>query len=162
MRLQKATRYALYAVADLAARPGSYVSASSIAARHNISTNHLAKVLRELGKARLVESVRGSGGGYRFAANARRVTLLDIVRLFEEVSEEAREIADNGEGAEAGRALARILGEIEELAEATLDSVTIETMLKLVDGESRRGRQQTTAQRPGPRSGGEHDEKASK
>lgn len=133
MKLQKATRCALYAIIELAAQPDGYLSVASIAERHNISTNHLAKVLRDLGRARLVESVRGAGGGYRFCGNARRVTLLDVVRLFEDIGEDSRTIAGSGEGADIGVALARIMGEIEELAEATLDSVTLETMLKLVD-----------------------------
>jgi 1-acyl-sn-glycerol-3-phosphate acyltransferase len=41
-------------------------------------------VLAELARAGIVESVRGVGGGYRFAANARRLTLLDVIRLFED------------------------------------------------------------------------------
>ena len=85
MSLQKATLFALYAVLELAEDTDRQLSASEIAERYNISTNHLAKVLRDLGRAGLVESVRGAGGGYRFCGNAKRTTLLDVVRLFEEV-----------------------------------------------------------------------------
>lgn len=85
MSLQKATLFALYAVLELAEDNDRQLSASEIAERYNISTNHLAKVLRDLGRAGLVESVRGAGGGYRFCGNAKRTTLLDVVQLFEEV-----------------------------------------------------------------------------
>ena len=59
--------------------------AAEIAAKYGESPHHLAKVLSELARAGIVESVRGVGGGYRFAANARRLTLLDVIRLFEDI-----------------------------------------------------------------------------
>jgi len=85
MRLQKATRCALYAVLELASEPDRQMSANEIAEKYGISTNHLAKVLRNLGREGLVEAVRGAGGGYRFAGNPKRTTLLDVIRLFETV-----------------------------------------------------------------------------
>lgn len=135
MKLHKATRYALYAILELAANPDRYLSVSEIAEKHHISTNHLAKVLRDLGRAGLVESVRGAGGGYQFSGNARRITLYDVVSLFEDLGEDSRRVATSGEGADVGRALFRVLREIEELAEATLESITLDTMLKLVTRE---------------------------
>ena len=83
MKLQKATRFAIYSLLDLAREPGRQRSAGEIAQRYGISTNHLAKVMRELGRAGLVEAERGVGGGYRFVGNAKRVTLWDVVSLFE-------------------------------------------------------------------------------
>jgi Rrf2 family protein len=67
MRLHRATRLALYAVLELAATPERQVSAADIAAKFGVSINHLAKVLRDLGRANLVEAVRGAGGGIAFA-----------------------------------------------------------------------------------------------
>ncbi|TAN57462.1 MAG: Rrf2 family transcriptional regulator, partial [Rhodospirillales bacterium] len=69
MRLQKATRCALYAILELASDPKRQLSANEIAEKYDISTNHLAKVLRSLGREGLVEAVRGAGGGYRFSGN---------------------------------------------------------------------------------------------
>ena len=40
-----------------------------------MSTHHLAKVLRKLGRAGLLHAARGAGGGYRFAANPKRIIL---------------------------------------------------------------------------------------
>ena len=85
MKLQKASRFALYAVLELAADPARQLSAAEIAGKYGISTNHLAKVLRDLGRAGLVDSVRGVGGGYRFSGNAKRVTLYDVIEIFEDV-----------------------------------------------------------------------------
>jgi Rrf2 family transcriptional regulator, nitric oxide-sensitive transcriptional repressor len=137
MRLQIATRIALYAILQLAADPRKQLAAAEIAERFGISVNHLAKVLRTLGRAGLVEALRGAGGGYRFRANARRVTLLDVIRLFEEVGAGAR--ADREPGAESaeGRALQRVMDEIDDIAGATLGSITLATMQKLVDEQRR-------------------------
>ena len=129
MKLQTSTRLAIHAVAQLAARPGAQLSAAVIARRSGISVNHLVKVLRTLGRARLVEAARGAGGGYRFRGNPRRVTLLEVMELFEDVGPPRS--AGIGARTPEGRALARILEEIGDMTRATLGSVTIATFLKV-------------------------------
>ena len=137
MRLQTATRIAIYAVLELAAAPAKQLSAAEIAERFGISVNHLAKVLRTLGRAGLVEALRGVGGGYRFRGNGKRVTLLDVILLFEPVGPSADGAREPGAATPPGRALRRVLSEIDETARATLSSVTVATMLKLVAQEGR-------------------------
>jgi Rrf2 family transcriptional regulator, nitric oxide-sensitive transcriptional repressor len=133
VKLQIATRLALYAVLQLAAEPEKQFAAAEIAARFGISVNHLAKVLRTLGRAGIVEAVRGAGGGYRLRANVKRTTLLDVIRLFEDVEPTARAEDGTGEGSVEGRALRRVLVEIDDIARATLSSITLATMLKLME-----------------------------
>ncbi len=137
MRLQIATRIALYAILDLAADPARQLSAGDIAERFGISGNHLSKVLRTLGRAGLVEALRGAGGGYRFRGNAKRVTLLDVIRLFEEVGPNDAEARDPGSVTPEGHALRVVLDEIDDTARATLSSITLATMMKLVEQERR-------------------------
>lgn len=132
MRLQKSTRFALYAVLELAANPDRQVSAGEIADKYDISLNHLAKVLRTLGRSGVVDASRGAGGGYRFAANPRRTTLLDVIQLFENVEPILAGEREPGDATDAGLALQRVLGEIEDTARATFSSITIDTMLKLI------------------------------
>ena len=67
-------------------------------------------------------------GGYRFTGNRRRTTLMDIVALFEPVPGRRRKEA--GEETAIGAALQRVLSEIDEIAEATLRSISLETLLK--------------------------------
>lgn len=138
MRLQKATQCALFAVLELANYPENQLSATDIAEKYGISANHLAKVLRDLGRAGLVESVRGAGGGYRFCGNTKRTTLYDLVQLFEDVGAELREGREESDHTEVGQALGRILNEIDEIAIATLRSITIATFLKTMHWHAER------------------------
>ncbi len=154
MKLQIATRIAIYAVCELASRPDRQLSASQIAERFDISVNHLGKVLRTLGRAGLVEALRGVGGGHRFRGNPKRVTLLDIIELFEEVGPRPRGPHDPGASTLEGRALARVLDEIDDMTRATLGSITIATMLKIGQRKPPAGAQEgKQASRPRSRSG---------
>lgn len=134
MRLQKATELALYSILEFAANPNAQVSAAEIAEKYGVSSHHLAKVLRELGRAGLVESTRGVGGGYRFTGNAKRLTLFDVIELFETLGPDTdgQQLATAGE-----RALARVTSEIDEIAKSTFRSITVDTMLKLLAREER-------------------------
>jgi Rrf2 family protein len=132
MRLQKATRCALYAVLELASDPKRQLSANEIAEKYGISTNHLAKVLRSLGREGLVEAVRGAGGGYRFSGNVKRTTLLDVIRLFETVETVSSGEREPGDETPEGLALTQVTLEIEAIERATFNSITLDTMLKLV------------------------------
>ncbi len=125
-----ATSLALYSTLEFAANPGRPVTAAEIAAKYGVSLHHLSKVLADLARAGLLDSVRGVGGGYRFAGNPKRLTLLDVIELFEQTVESGN---GNGERNEVETALAQVLSEIDEITKATFGSITIETMLKLVE-----------------------------
>lgn len=129
MKLQKASLFALYAVLELAAEPGRQLSATEIAEKYDISIHHLAKVMQRLVRAGLVQAVRGVGGGYRFAGNVNRTTLLQVIELYEPL-ESTIEVPP---GAAAGHGVAaelqRIGAEIDELTRSVLDSITLKTAL---------------------------------
>ena len=137
MKLQKNTRLALYSVLEFAIDPTRHVSAAEIAAKYDVSPHHLAKVLSELARAGVVESVRGVGGGYRFAGNARRLTLMDVIRLFEELGTADADRREPGESTPVGQALGSVLSEIDEIAKATMSSITLATMLRLLERQQR-------------------------
>ena len=128
MKLQKNTFLALYSVLEFAAEPARQFSAADIAGKYDVSPHHLAKVLMRLRRAGLVSAARGAGGGYRFAGNPKRVTLLDVIGLFESIGAGGAP-AKRRRGLE--RALERVLAEIDETAKATFGSITLETMFKL-------------------------------
>ncbi|MGE5538569.1 MAG: Rrf2 family transcriptional regulator [Gemmatimonas sp.] len=133
MKLQKATLFALFAVLELARDPTRQMSAADIAERYGISVNHLAKVLRDLGRAGLVEAVRGAGGGYRFSGNAKRTSLYDVINLFGDIATDAGEIEGSAGATDVGRALASVLREVDEIALATFKSISLATLIKALD-----------------------------
>ena len=128
MKLQTATRLGLYATLELARDPDRTLSAAELGEHFDVSTHHLAKVLRVLGTAGLVDAERGAAGGYRFIGNRKRTTLMDIVALFEPAP--GSRPKEPGEDTDIGRALQCVLLEIDEIAEATLRSISLETMLR--------------------------------
>lgn len=133
MRLQISTSLALYSVLEFAANPERAISAADIAAKYEVSTHHLAKVLRELVRSGILESTRGVGGGYRFAGNARRLTLQDVIELFEDLGDRAGRSRQPGASTDVGAALGIVLTEIDEIAKATFRSITVSTMLRLIE-----------------------------
>ena len=132
MKLQTATRLGLYAALELARDPERTLSVTELAGRFGVSAHHLAKVLPTLAAAGLVRGGRGASGGYRFTGNRRRTTLMDIVALFEPAP--GQRAKEPGEHTDIGRALQRVLAEIDEIAEATLRSISLETMLRSTTG----------------------------
>ncbi len=134
MKLQKASRYALYAVLHLASEPGKQFSTAEIAEAYDVSIHHLAKVMRTLVRSGLIESVRGVGGGYRFSGNLRRTTLWDIIHEFESLESDIDtpdQLSGNARVVISG--LDSVMDEIDGLNRATLDSITLKTLLRYGD-----------------------------
>jgi Rrf2 family iron-sulfur cluster assembly transcriptional regulator len=80
------SQYALRALSHLARQEGEAVLGRDLARSVEIPANYLSKVLLTLRNAGLVDTARGSGGGYRLRRPATDIRLIDIVELFEEVS----------------------------------------------------------------------------
>ena len=136
MNLQKSTAIALCSVLEAALDPGRQISSADIAEKYALSPHHLAKVLRRLGRAGLLESSRGVGGGYRFSGNAKRVTLMDIIDLFEDmIVDPGGNRKENATGVEL--AIAQVLTEIDETAKAVFKSITIATMIGLIERQGK-------------------------
>mgnify|MGYP000817849738 CR=1 FL=1 len=77
-------RYALRVMIDLAEhRSGEFISLKEIAQRQEISEKYLESIVRTLVKAKVVESLRGKGGGYRLTKNPEQYTVGEILRLTE-------------------------------------------------------------------------------
>ena len=78
--------------ADLALRvlmylrvaPGRRGSIADIAAAHRVSHTHLDKVVRRMGDADLVTTVRGRGGGVQLTRDPSTITVGDVMRAMED------------------------------------------------------------------------------
>jgi len=131
MKLQISSQIAIFALLELAAVPERQLAVAEIGEKYGVSSHHLAKVMQALARAGLVRAVRGARGGYQFCGNARRTTLLDVIRLFEDFgSAEGR--SEKWEATAEGVALREVLTEMDDIAGATLGSITLATMRKLV------------------------------
>ena len=128
MKLQQATRCAIWSVIELASRPEEPIRAQELAETYRTSKNHLVRILHSLTKARIVTSARGPGGGFTFCGNAKRLTLYDIICLFETgwPNEEGDEVAPVNPL--AGE-LSRVFHEVDRITSATLRSVTVQTII---------------------------------
>jgi Rrf2 family iron-sulfur cluster assembly transcriptional regulator len=85
MKLSTKGRYAMVALADLAlAREEERVSLAEISRRQDISLPYLEQLFVKLRRARLVESVRGPGGGYRLARPPETIRVSDILQAVDE------------------------------------------------------------------------------
>lgn len=85
--LSTTSEYALRALAHLAHQPrGTALLGRDLAQAVEIPANYLSKVLLTLRNAGLVDTTRGSGGGYRLRKPAEEIYLIDVVELFEEIS----------------------------------------------------------------------------
>ncbi len=128
MKLQQATRYAIWAVIELASRPDEQIPAQELAELYQVSKSHLVRILYALTRANIVTSARGPGGGFAFCGNAKRLTLYDIICLFE--TGWPNEEDDNLKlGNPLAGELSRVLHEVDRITSATLKSVTVQTII---------------------------------
>lgn len=82
MKISRRGLYALRALLVLAdLKPGEVAKIATVSAGQGIPQKFLESILVTLKNARLVESVRGSMGGYRLKRPASEIMLGEIVRL---------------------------------------------------------------------------------
>ncbi|QPH53717.1 Rrf2 family transcriptional regulator [Pontivivens ytuae] len=85
MKLSTKGRYAMIALADLAAQGSeTLVTLSEISGRQDISLAYLEQLFVKLRRAGLVDSVRGPGGGYRLARDPAQIRVSEILAAVDE------------------------------------------------------------------------------
>jgi FeS assembly SUF system regulator len=83
LRIGKLTDYATVVLASLAQDVERYRAATELAERTHLSGPTVSKVLKELQRAHLVSSARGSHGGYRLARPPEQISAAQILDVFE-------------------------------------------------------------------------------
>ena len=83
MRLSEYTDYSLRVLMYCAAHPGRLVTIGELAEHHQVSKNHLMKVVNDLSRQGVIETTRGRGGGLRLLQSADQIRVGDIVRVSE-------------------------------------------------------------------------------
>ena len=84
MRLTTHTDYALRVLIYLALAQDRLATIREISERYDISRNHLMKIVRELGQAGYVETVRGKSGGIRLGQPPEDISIGAVVRDMED------------------------------------------------------------------------------
>ncbi len=78
-------RYALRVMIDLAEhRSEEFISLKEVAQRQEISEKYLESIIRLLVRAKMLDSLRGKGGGYRLRKAPEEYTVGSILRLTED------------------------------------------------------------------------------
>lgn len=84
MKISTKGRYALRLMLDIALTGGEApVSLRDVAQRQDISDKYLEQIITPLGRAGLVRSVRGAGGGYLLTRRPEEYTVGEILRVLE-------------------------------------------------------------------------------
>lgn len=83
MKLTAFSDYTLRVLMFLALRGERLATIPEIAAAYGISENHLMKVVHQLARSGVIESVRGKGGGIRLAQAPQAIRIGAIVRASE-------------------------------------------------------------------------------
>ena len=84
MKISTKGRYALRIMLDLAAHnTGEFIPVKDIAVRQGITVKYLEQIVSQLGKAGLIKSVRGNGGGHKLTKEPVKYTAGDILRSIE-------------------------------------------------------------------------------
>ena len=83
LRVTKLTDYATVVLTVLAADAAAVLSASELADRAGLEVPTVAKLLKPLAQAGLVEGFRGANGGYRLARDPAAISLVEIEEAME-------------------------------------------------------------------------------
>lgn len=136
MKFSTKDRYALRLMTELAAMaPGELLPLKAVSDSQEISQKYLEQIVTPLARAGLVESVRGSQGGYRLARPAADYTAGEILRAIEGELTSIPCLASTAEQCPR-RSLCRTLGfwaGMNQVINQYADSVTLEDLRRAPD-----------------------------
>lgn len=131
MRLSTFSDYNLRVLMYLGVQPDRLVTIAEIAAAHEVSENHLMKVVHQLGRSGYIETVRGKGGGMRLARPPKEIVLGEVIRQTEGDNVMAECFAANSTcRIEPACRLKGILGEALSAVFLVLDGYTLADLLE--------------------------------
>lgn len=132
MKISTKGRYGLRAMVDLAVYSGGdHISLKNIAERQNISEGYLEQVFSSLRKAGLINSIKGSQGGYVLAEQPERITVGQILRVLEGnlsvIDEKSMEEKTNDRIEDCIRHT--VWNEINRSIDCVVDKITLEQLV---------------------------------
>lgn len=137
MRLSTKGRYGLMAMNQLALDYGNGpIPLKYIAEKQNLSESYLEQLFSTLRKNGLLDSVRGSQGGYMLSREPCDITVGNILRALEGELGPAECVHDTISecNREDGCATKLVLVKIKDSIDEVIDSITLEDMVNDVKG----------------------------
>ncbi len=129
-------RYALRVMVDLAEHRGEgFIPLKVIAQRQEISEKYLESIIKLLVKARLLNGLRGKGGGYQLTRVPDQYTAGEVLRLTEESLEPVTCLEQNADAcprAVACRTLPLWQG-LSHVINDYLDNITVADLMQCGD-----------------------------
>ena len=98
--LTKETDYAIRSLIHIAARRDRSSTASAISEQERIPWLFLRRVLQKLAAAGVLRSTKGRGGGFLLTRRPDRVTMLDVIQIFQGEVDGTDEIIRHAPGAD--------------------------------------------------------------
>ncbi len=132
MRLTTFSDYTLRVLMYLALDAERRGTIPEIARAYGISENHLMKVVHQLARGGIIESVRGKGGGLRLARPPETLRIGDIVRASEGPGAIVECLSDDPRSCCIAPAC-RLQGALVEAVEAMYDHLNRHTLADLVE-----------------------------
>ena len=132
MRLTAFSDYTLRVLMYLALDRTRLATIPEIAASYDISQNHLMKVVNQLARAGVIESVRGRGGGIRLARAPEAIRIGEVVRATEGTAPIVECLSDDSQACPiAGTCgLTRVLVDAFDAMYESLDRYTLADLTK--------------------------------
>ncbi len=131
MRLSTFTDYSLRVLMSLGSDADRLMTIGEIAARYNISENHLMKVVHQLGRNGYVETLRGKGGGIRLARLPEDINLGEVIRQTE-TDFDLVECFTSGSNCRL-QPVCRLQGVLDEAVQALFKVLNAYTLADLLD-----------------------------
>ena len=146
MQITSFTDYALRVLIYLAMSPNRQATITEVADFYNISSNHLVKVVHQLGGKGFVNTTRGKGGGLSLQRPPEMISIGEVVRsmethfnwveCFDPAQQRCRLLPSCGLKqllARAGNIYLQVL-DAATLADVLLDTATVELPRKETSG----------------------------
>lgn len=136
MNLSAKVEYACLAVLELANRfeQGEPVRLRSISEAHGIPSPFLVQIMQQLRAAGIVESTRGSAGGYQLTRDPDQISLLMVKEVIEGTSSGSRVCSNLADSSATNRVLLDAWQRVEDAERQVLAEVTFGSLLERVRG----------------------------
>ena len=126
MRLSTRAEYACLAAIELACRydSGQPVTLKTISDLHGISSKYLVQIMIQLRAAGLVQSARGSSGGFHLARPPEEISLLELLTAIDGPWPQRHKLAAPSQ-APIAQALSSVLSELLALERDFLQNISL-------------------------------------